>query len=120
MDTLIIGLHGSLLLTGLLIGLLRTTVLLSVAAIAVWLLVKAARVSSPKIQRAACCLVLLQGWIFIQVPVEIPFYDPPVWEEPPMVVDTFIPPLDQAVLPEAYAEKPLPTAAPAEAVSYTP
>ena len=120
MDTLIIYLHDSLPLTELLMGLLRTTVLLSVAAIAVWLLVKAVRVSSPKIQRAACCLVLLQGWIFIQVPVEIPFYDPPVWEEPPMVVDTFIPPPQQTVLPEAYADVPLAAAAPSEAVSYTP
>ncbi len=104
----------------LLISLLRTTVLLSVVAIAVWLLLKAARVSSPKIQRAACCLVLLQGWVFMQVPVEIPYYDPPEPEALPMVIGTFMPPFEHAVSPEAYAQMPLAAAAPSEPVSYTP
>ncbi len=104
----------------LLIGLVRTTVLLSVAAIVVWALLKAARVSSSKIQRAACCLVLLQGWVFWQMPVEIPYYEQTVPETLPMVVETYFLPLEEPILPEVYAQAPLAAAAPSEPISYTP
>ena len=103
MNTLLIGLHGS----SLLMGLPRTTVLLSVVAIAVWVLMKAARVTSPRIQRAACCLVLLQGWIFFQVPVEIPYYDQPLPEKPRAAASVLFPPPQQAILPGAFVEEGL-------------
>ena len=53
-------------------GLLRTTAVLSVTAIAAWSLMKIARVSSPRSRRVVCCLILLQGWVFLRLPLDIP------------------------------------------------
>ena len=53
-------------------GLLRTTAILSVTAIAAWPLMKIARLSSPWSRRVVCCLILLQGWVFLRPALDIP------------------------------------------------
>ena len=104
----------------LLIALMRTTILLAAVSLLVWLLLKTTRVSSPRIQRIACCLVLLQGWVFMQMPLEIPYYDPPQQEEElATVVDVHLSPYAETVLPEAYAATPLPAAEPEDNISWT-
>jgi beta-lactamase regulating signal transducer with metallopeptidase domain len=59
----------------LLLPLGRTTLLLGAAAAAVWLLLRMARPSSPAIHRAAWFLVLTQGWLWLRLPVAIPYYE---------------------------------------------
>jgi beta-lactamase regulating signal transducer with metallopeptidase domain len=46
-----------------------------VAAVVVWMLLRMARPSSPAIHRAAWCLVLAQGWLWLRLPVAIPYYE---------------------------------------------
>ena len=56
----------------LLWALLRTGVLVSLSAVVVLGLFRWLRVSSPTVRRAACFAVLVQGWLFIQWPAELP------------------------------------------------
>ncbi len=56
----------------------RTTILLAGAALAVRLLLAGARCSSPTVHRVAWCLVLVQGWLLLRMPVAIPYYDAPI------------------------------------------
>jgi beta-lactamase regulating signal transducer with metallopeptidase domain len=60
----------------MLLPLGRTTLLLVAAAAVVWMLLRAARPSSPAIHRAAWCLVLAQGWLWLRLPVAIPYDEP--------------------------------------------
>ncbi len=59
----------------LLVMLLRTTVFLSAAAIAVRLVLKFGRPASPTVHRAVWLLVLLTGWFWWRLPVTIPYYE---------------------------------------------
>lgn len=58
-------------------ALWRTTVALSLAAPAVWALLKISRSSSPALHRAAWIAVLLQGWLFLQWTYDVSWYEPP-------------------------------------------
>jgi hypothetical protein len=58
-------------------GLLRTTLLLAIAGIGLRALAAALRSSSHKTHRIICCLVLLQGWLFVGVTLVLPWYDAP-------------------------------------------
>ena len=79
------------LATGLLVGLARTTVLLAAAAVAVCWLLRWSRASSPGIHRVAWCLVLLQGWLWFRLPVEIPCYEAPQEEPASVAVGPAVP-----------------------------
>ncbi|MHC4399054.1 MAG: M56 family metallopeptidase [Planctomycetota bacterium] len=57
--------------------LARTTLLLSATALLVGLLLWKLRCRRPTLHRAAWCVVLLQGWLFLQMPVSIPWYEAP-------------------------------------------
>jgi beta-lactamase regulating signal transducer with metallopeptidase domain/HEAT repeat protein len=63
--------------TGLLVGLARTTLLVAAAAVIVQILLWATRSSSPKARRVCWFLVLVQGWLWLRMPVAVPYYDPP-------------------------------------------
>jgi beta-lactamase regulating signal transducer with metallopeptidase domain len=56
----------------LLPALMRTGLFLSVSVVVVFLLFRLFRIDSPAVRRWACCVILLQGWFFVQWPVEIP------------------------------------------------
>ncbi len=66
---------------GLSMALLRTTLFLGAAALAVQLLLKFARPGSSRVHRVAWFLVLLQGWFWWRLPVTIPCYEPAVVEQ---------------------------------------
>ena len=51
----------------------RTTILLAVAALVAGGLLGLVRSSSPVVHRMAWCLVLVVGWLFLRVPVAIPY-----------------------------------------------
>jgi len=53
----------------------RTTLFLTVAAVLVAVVLRLSRIGSPWAHRAAWCLVLLVGWLFIRLPVAIPWYE---------------------------------------------
>ena len=53
----------------------RVAVLVALAAAVVALLLKAVRSKSPTIHRLAWCAVLLQGWLIVRLPVDVPWYD---------------------------------------------
>ena len=59
----------------LLAMLLRTTIFLSGAAIAIGLLLKFGRPASPVVHRTAWLLVLLTGWFWWRLPVAIPYVE---------------------------------------------
>jgi len=59
----------------LLVVLARTTLFLAAAAVVVRAMLAATGCSSPKAHRAAWLLVLLQGWLFLQLTVAIPYYE---------------------------------------------
>ena len=59
-------------------ALLRMSLFLGAAALAVQLLLKFARPGSSRVHRAAWFLVLLQGWFWWRLPVTIPCYEPAV------------------------------------------
>ena len=61
----------------LLTTLLRTTLALSVAVVAVGLVLRLSRAASPIVHRVAWIAVLLQGWLFVGLPLAIPWYEPP-------------------------------------------
>ncbi len=63
--------------TTLLYSLGRTSVCLAVAAIVAFLLLRGLRCRSPALHRAAWCMVLLTGWLFVRATVTIPWYDAP-------------------------------------------
>ena len=62
--------------TSVLVGLARTTLLVAAAAVIVQLLLWATRSSSPKARRVCWLLVLVQGWLWLRVPVTVPYYEP--------------------------------------------
>ena len=64
--------------TNLLVALLRTSLLLAAAALAVQLLLKFASPGSSQTHRAAWLLVLLAGWFWWRLPVVIPYYEPAI------------------------------------------
>jgi len=55
----------------------RTTLFLAVATVLAAVVLRLARPASPRVHRAAWCLVLLVGWLLVRMPVSIPWYDPP-------------------------------------------
>ena len=59
----------------LLYALARTTILLSISAPIVAVLLRGLRCRSPNVHRAAWCAVLLTGWLFIRFPITIPWYE---------------------------------------------
>ena len=61
--------------TSLLVGLARTTLLLAAAAVIVQVLLWATRSSSPKAHRICWALVLVQGWLWLRLPVAVPYYE---------------------------------------------
>ena len=63
--------------------LLRTSLFLAAAALAVQVLLKFARPGSSRLHRAAWLLVLLQGWFWWRLPVNIPCYEPSVVKATP-------------------------------------
>ena len=63
---------------GLSVALLRMSLFLGAAALAVQLLLKFARPGSSRVHRVAWLLVLLQGWFWWRLPVTIPCYEPAV------------------------------------------
>ena len=65
----------------LLATLLRMSLFLGAAALAVQLLLKFARPGSSRVHRVAWFLVLLQGWFWWRLPVTIPCYEPAVVTE---------------------------------------
>ena len=71
---------------GLLVVLLRTTVLLGGAAIAVRLVLKFGRPASPAMHRVVWLLVLLTGWFWWRVPVTIPCRETAVVKQVPSAV----------------------------------
>jgi beta-lactamase regulating signal transducer with metallopeptidase domain len=62
----------------LLVTLLRMSLFLGAAALALQLLLKFARTGSSRVHRAAWFLVLLQGWFWWRLPVTIPCCEPAV------------------------------------------
>ncbi|MBN1909688.1 MAG: hypothetical protein JW818_08115 [Pirellulales bacterium] len=54
----------------------RTTAVLAGMALVVFGLLRGFRVSSPVVHRVAWCLVLVQGWFWIRLPLDIPYHDP--------------------------------------------
>ncbi|MBN1588615.1 MAG: polysaccharide biosynthesis/export family protein [Pirellulales bacterium] len=84
----------------------RTTLFLIAVATAAALILRLARPASPRVHRLAWCLVLLVGWLFVRMPVAIPWYETPAdmpgataglssseSEEPVAIDDTNIEPL---------------------------
>ncbi len=65
---------------GLSMALLRTSLFLGAAALAVQLLLKFAHPGSSRVHRVAWFLVLLQGWFWWRLPVSIPCYEVAVVE----------------------------------------
>lgn len=61
----------------LLAQLLRTTATLSVAALAVFVVLRGMRYRSPRLHRIAWLMVLLSGWLFVRTPIVIPWYVAP-------------------------------------------
>ena len=55
----------------------RTTILLAVAALFAGGLLGVVRSSSPVVHRMAWCLVLVVGWLFLRLPVAIPYGESP-------------------------------------------
>ena len=87
------------------VALLRMSLFLAAAAIAVQLLLRLARVGSPRIHRLAWLLVLAQGWLWWRLPVTIPCYEP----APPKQVSSL--PETRITVPEtpiAVPETPIP------------
>jgi beta-lactamase regulating signal transducer with metallopeptidase domain len=64
-----------------LVVLLRLSLFLGAAALAVEVVLKVARLNSSRIHRAAWFLVLLQGWFWWRLPVTVPCYAPAVVKE---------------------------------------
>ncbi|MBN2215825.1 MAG: polysaccharide biosynthesis/export family protein, partial [Pirellulales bacterium] len=54
----------------------RTTLFLTAAVGLTAVALRLTRASSPRVHRAAWCLVLLVGWLFVRLPIEIPWYAP--------------------------------------------
>lgn len=54
----------------------RTTLFLTAAVGLTAVALRLTRASSPRVHRAAWCLVLMVGWLFVRLPVEIPWYVP--------------------------------------------
>ncbi len=84
------------LATSVLASLGRTTLLLAGAAVAVYCLLRMARVASPAVHRAAWCLVLVQGWLWFRLPVEVPWHGR-VPEAPPLVTGADTPAVASSV-----------------------
>ncbi|HJT35927.1 MAG TPA: M56 family metallopeptidase [Pirellulales bacterium] len=61
----------------LLAQLLRTTTILSVTAMVVFLVLRGMRFRSPRLHRIAWLLVLVSGWLFMRVPIVVPWFDAP-------------------------------------------
>jgi len=61
----------------------RTTLLLAVAAVLAAVALRLARTDSPRVHRAAWCLVLAIGWLFFRLPVAFPWYEPPAPAQSP-------------------------------------
>ena len=59
----------------LLLALGRTSLLLSVTALVLGGLLRLARPASPAVHRAVWLLVLLEGWLWLRLPVPVPYYD---------------------------------------------
>ncbi|REK05495.1 MAG: hypothetical protein DWQ37_23555 [Planctomycetota bacterium] len=120
---------------GLLPHLVRATLWLSVCAVAGAAVLRLARVNAPALHRAACIVPLLVGCLFVQLPLDVPWYpaEPPetpiklaqvppakaAWAElPPIPVEELmsaseatpsaVPVFDPHTL-EASAEPPMPT-----------
>ncbi|HVA47739.1 MAG TPA: M56 family metallopeptidase [Pirellulales bacterium] len=90
--------------TMLLYALARTSVCLAVAAIVAFLLLRGLRCRSPAVHRAAWCMVLLTGWLFVRATVTIPWY-----EAPPLARQMFPSPASE-VLEVAPSGDPVPSA----------
>ena len=71
---------------GLLVVLLRTTVFLGGAAIAVRLALKFGRPASPAVHRVVWLLVLLTGWFWWRLPVTIPYHETAARQQPASAV----------------------------------
>ena len=71
---------------GLLVVLLRTTVFLGGAAIAVRLVLKFGRPASPAVHRVVWLLVLLTGWFWWRLPVTIPYHETAARQQPASAV----------------------------------
>src|SRR5690348_16876371 len=80
------------------VDLVRTTLLLAGVGLAAALLLRAARVQSPTLHRAAWCVTLLAGWTFLQFGVNVPWYAAEVVEPAPLVV------MPQQIQPETQSE----------------
>lgn len=55
--------------------LLRTTAILSVGAVVVFVMLRWMRFRSPRLHRIGWLLVLVSGWLFLRVPIVVPWYD---------------------------------------------
>ncbi|HBO42590.1 MAG TPA: hypothetical protein DD670_01375, partial [Planctomycetaceae bacterium] len=67
----------------------RTTLLVALSALVVAGVLRLVRPKAPRVHRAAWCMVLLVGWLFAQMPVEVPWYGPAVSQnvaQPPPTV----------------------------------
>lgn len=61
----------------LLAQLLRTTTILSVAAIVIFVVLRGMRFRSTRLHRIAWLLALVSGWLFMRVPIVVPWFDAP-------------------------------------------
>jgi beta-lactamase regulating signal transducer with metallopeptidase domain len=57
-------------------ALVRATLLVAVAAAMLWVVLRASRIRSPGVWRAASLAVLLVGWAFVPLSFELPWYAP--------------------------------------------
>lgn len=83
----------------LLAVLLRTTVALSATYLLAHGALRLTKSSSPLVHRAACVLALAQGWWFVRLAIDVPWYDPPI-RRPQLAA----PMLEAADLPPIVAE----------------
>jgi len=58
-----------------LVPLLRATIALGVSAVVVAMLIRILKASSPRVQTMLWLVVLAQGLVFFQIPVELPWGD---------------------------------------------
>lgn len=85
----------------------RVTLMVAASAGLVALLLAMLRVRSASLQRLACAIVLLQGWLLAQVPVELEREAPPPAERVADVADTSL----RYILPDRNMDIALPIAA---------
>ena len=103
-------------------ALLRTTLVLSISAVLIGSVLRLTRAGSPAVHRACWIIVLVQGWLFVGLPLAIP------WYKPLTVVDSDFtaapPPLSPSpVVPGVDLQSDagtMPTAPPAELVPRVP